>query len=334
MRRTAATGAMLAAFLAGCSIAEPAGLARHEFEEPHMGTRVRVVLYAASPDEARAAATAAFDVMRAVDAGMSDYRPDSELSRLSARSGAGPVDVSPELRGLLELARDVSRNSDGAFDVTVGPLVELWRDARRRKVLPTAEEIAVAKARTGYERMSFPGPGRVELETPGMKLDLGGIAKGYACDRALAAMAALGVRRAFVDAGGGMALGEPPPGKPGWSIAMLGDRSRILVLSACGVATSGDSEQFVEIDGTRYSHIVDPATGLGLRRREMATVLAKDGTTADALATACCVLGPERALALAAGLRVEAWIQCIEDGRRRRAETPGFAARTAPYPED
>lgn len=335
MKGTTATGALLAALLAGCIVAEAAPLARYEFEEPHMGTRVRIVLYADSAARAGAAATAAFDVMRAVNSRMSDYLPDSELSRLSAAAGQGPKSVSPELFEVLDAAQRTSRASAGAFDVTVGPLVRLWRQSRKARQLPAPEALSAARSLTGHDRVILSKPDSVLLVTPGMQLDLGGIAKGHACDRALAAMAALGVPCALVDTGGGLALGDPPPGQAGWKIGLLGDRTRILVLSRCGVATSGDSEQFVEIDGVRYSHILNPATGLGLTRQEMATVVAPDGMTADALATACCVLGGPRALELAASRPgCEVWLQWVEDRRRKRVESPGFARLTAPATED
>jgi len=163
-----------------------------------------------------------------------------------------------------------------------------------------------------------------------MVLDVGGIAKGYACDRAIAALKNAGISRALVDTGGGMALSDPPPGKDGWRIGMLGDESRILVLSNCGVSTSGDTEQYVEIGGVRYSHIIDPATGLGLTNRAMATVIAKDGLTSDALDTPICILGAERGLRMATANGAEAWTQWIDGKRRRRAETPGFFRHLAP----
>jgi thiamine biosynthesis lipoprotein len=297
-----------------------------------MGTRVRVVMYAASREEAEAAAKAAFDVMRDVNDRMSDYLPESELSRLSASAGRGPLMVSAPLFDLLAVSLAHSRASGGAFDVTLGPLTRLWRRSRKSGTLPDPAEVKAARDRSGHLHVRMdPQAGTVELAKPGMLLDLGGIAKGYACDRALAAMKARGISRAFVDTGGGMALGDPPPGKAGWTIGLLGDPRRVLVLSNCGVATSGDSEQAIEIGGVRYSHIVDPATGLGLTRGEMATVIAPTGMDADVLATACCVRGPERALELIASRPgTEAWVQCVADRRRKRVESPGFAALTRP----
>jgi thiamine biosynthesis lipoprotein len=297
-----------------------------------MGTRVRVVLYAESRPHAEAAARAAFDVMRDVNARLSDYLPESELSRLSSAAGRGPVAVSAPLFDILGTSLEHSKASDGSFDVTLGPLIRLWRRSRRSGALPDAAELDAARDRSGHARLRLDPKARTaELLVPGMLLDLGGIAKGYACDRALAAMRSRGITRAFVDTGGGMALGDPPPGKDGWTIGLLGDPRRVLVLSNCGVATSGDSEQAVEIGGVRYSHIVDPATGLGLTRGEMATVIAPTGMDADALATACCVRGPERALELIASKPgTEAWVQCVADRRRKRVESPGFAALTRP----
>jgi len=317
--------------LGGCIIAEPVRLARYEFDEPHMGTTVRVVLYAPTPELAERGRTAAFDVMRQVDDLMSDYKPDSELSRLSAAAGKGPRPVSQALYDVLESSRWTAAASDGAFDITVGPLVRLWRRSRKEGKLPTPAEVQAAKALVGIDQLALdPGRRTAELRKPGMILDLGGIAKGYACDKALAALRALGITRALVDTGGGMALGDPPPDKAGWRIGMLGDSSKILQLSNCGVSTSGDVEQFVEIDGVRYSHVINPETGLGLTNQAMATVVAKDGLTSDALDTPICILGAERGLKMAAANGVEAWTQWVEGGRRHRAETRGFARFLAP----
>lgn len=315
----------------GCIIAEPAPPARYEFTEPHMGTQVRVVFYARTPDQADQGRRAAFAVMKEVDDLMSDYKPDSDLSRLSAAAGRGPQKISRALYDVLESSLRTAALSDGTFDITVGPLVRLWRRSRKELRLPSPEDVAKARALVDHRKLRLdPAAGTAELLVPGMILDLGGIAKGYACDRAIAALKALGIESALVDAGGGMSLSAPPPGKPGWRIGMLGDSSRILQLSDCGVSTSGDIEQFVEIDGVRYSHIIDPATGLGLTNRAMATVVARDGLTSDALDTPVCILGAERGLAMIAANGADAWTQWIDGKKRRRAETPGFARFVAP----
>jgi len=318
--------------LGGCILPEEGPLARYEFEEPHMGTKVRVIFYASTPEQAKQGRIAAFAVMKEVDDLMSDYKPDSELSRLNRAAGKGPQSVSLPLFEVLEASIRTAEMSDGAFDITAGPLVKLWRRTRKERKLPGADEIAAAKALVDYRRLLLDrGRRTAELKTEGMALDLGGIAKGYACDRAIRALKSRGITRALVDTGGGMALGDPPPEKPGWRIGMLGDASRILVLSNCGVSTSGDVEQFVEIDGKRYSHIIDLATGLGLTNQAMATVIAPDGLTSDALDTPICILGSDRGLKMASSQKgVEAWTQWIENGRRKRAETPGFARYSVP----
>lgn len=317
--------------LGGCILAEPAPLARYQFEEPHMGTEVRLVFYASSSEQADAGRRAAFAVMKRIDDLMSDYKPDSELSRLSAAAGQGPQPVSQELYDVLESSLHTAEISEGTFDITIGPLVRLWRRSRKDGMLPGPDEIRTAKALVDYRQLRLDPKARTaELLRPGMILDVGGIAKGYACDQGIAALKAAGITRALVDTGGGMALSDPPPDKDGWRIGMLGDSSKILILSNCGVSTSGDTEQFVVIQGVRYSHVIDPATGLGLTNRAMATVVAKDGLTSDAIDTPICIMGAERGLKMATASGAEAWTQWIEDKRRHRAETPGFSRYLAP----
>jgi FAD:protein FMN transferase len=314
------------ALLGACSLSEEAALSEHVFVEPYMGTRVTIKLWTDSPARAERAARAGFDVFQALDATMSDYKPDSELSRLSDAAGTGPRAVSPELYDVLVESKRIAERTGGAFDVTIAPVVLLWRKARKERSLPDPDTLRKARALVGHADLAL-HQGRAELKRAGMRLDLGGIAKGYACDKALAALAHEGVTRAYVDAGGGMSIGDPPPGREGWRIGMIGDARRVLRLKNCGVATAGDLEQFVEIDGRRYSHIVDPATGLGLTNRAMCTVVAPSGFAADAVDTAVCVLGAERGFALGG---FEAWMSWMDGDRVRVAETPGFAALTAP----
>ncbi len=313
--------------LGGCILPEEGALARFEFSEPHMGTRVRVVFYARDEDHAERGRKAAFAAIAAVDASMSDYKPDSEISLLGRHAGGPPREVSPALFEVLSASLAASELSGGAFDVTVAPLVRLWRGARKERKLPAPEEIAEAKSRTGWRRLELdPGRRTARLAGAGMGLDLGAIAKGYACDRAVAALAGEGIEAAMIDTGGGYAFGDAPPGRDGWRIQVADREDAVLVLRGCGVATSGDTEQFVEIGGVRYSHLVDPSTGLGLTNRAMVTVVAPDGLRADALSTAVSLLGPERGLEMLG--RVEgthAWFRWVEAGRLRSRETPGFS---------
>lgn len=281
-----------------------AELTRFQYTEVHMGMQARIVLYAPSEPVARAGAAAAFRRIGELDAIMSDYRQDSELRRLCDRAGGGPVRVSRDLFRVLQRAQEIAKWSDGAFDVTCGPLIALWRQARRDGRLPSQEAVTAAKALVGFRNLRLhPRRQAVELLKPGLRLDLGGIAKGYACDAAVAMLRARRLSRCMVDMGGDIVLGDAPPGRAGWEIENLNaerDEDRILTLSRCGVSTSGDIEQFVEIDGVRYSHIVDPRTGLGVTSRLAATVVAPKGELSDPLATAVCVLGPDAGRRLAA----------------------------------
>ena len=201
-------------------------------------------------------------------------------------------------------AEELSRKSDGAFDVTVGPVVQLWRHARRTQELPDPKEFAAARAKVGYEKVKLDAAKKtVQLTTPGMQLDLGGIAKGYAADEALKLLREkFGITSALVAAAGDIACGDPPPGKDAWTIDIApiakSQKPRSLHLANAAVSTSGDLEQFVVIGGVRYSHVLDPHTGLGLTGRRSVTVIAPNGTTADSMTKAVSVLDPEKALKL------------------------------------
>lgn len=300
----------LAILMVGVSALSAAGqdaqLERFEFQQIRMGVPFRLALYAPDEVSANRAARAAFRRVRHLNSVLSDYDPDSELSRLCRLSGPGrPVKVSDELLLVLSRSLALSRRTDGAFDVTVGPVVKLWRKARRNKTLPPADQLAAALDRVGYRQVRLDlEAGKVALMQEGMQLDLGGIAKGYAADEALRVLAEHGVTRALVDAGGDIVVGDPPPGKRGWTIGIAsldapdGQPSRYLLLKNAAVATSGDAFQYIQIGGKRYSHLVDPQTGLGLTQRSSVTVIASDGITADSLASAVSVLGPHRGLEL------------------------------------
>lgn len=266
-----------------------------------MGVRVQVTGYAPSAEAGEKATVAAFARFGELDAIFSDYRRDSEAMRLCAAAQPGrPQVAGEELFRVLERAQEIARLSDGAFDVTCGPLVRLWREARKAAQLPTPEQVAAARAATGWRNMRLtPGARLVTFDQPGMTLDFGGIVKGYACDQALAVLRRHGVTRALVEAGGDMAASGPPPGEKGWRVRILGLEPRLIFLAHQALSTSGDAAQFVEIGGVRYSHIVDPRTGIGLTNRRQVSILAREGLMSDPLATALCVMDPEAGRALA-----------------------------------
>lgn len=268
-----------------------------------MGVVARIVVYAPEDYIAKWACSQAFRKIERLEELMSDYRNDSELMWLCKEGHIAPVKVSDDLFFVLERAIELSQRSRGAFDITVGPFVSLWRKARQTKQLPTEEELNEARKLVGWEKVQLdPSTRTVKLAVPGMKLDLGGIAKGYAADCALKVLKRFGLSRALVELGGDIVLGDPPPNRKGWRIGILseqGKAEKILELANCAISTSGSTEQFVEIAGRRYAHIVDPKTGLGLTKLVLVTVIAKDGITADSLATALFVLGEREGRELA-----------------------------------
>ena len=311
---------------------------RFEYARPLMGTEFRIVLYGADQARADAAADAAFDRIAELEDELSDYDPQSELARLG-RSTDGelptdPIRVSEDLFDVLALAVEVCDASGGAFDVTVGPYVRLWRRARRQGELPSRARLDEASVSVGRRGLELdPARRTVRLCAPAMRLDLGGIAKGYAVDRALDVLEARGIESALVAGGGDIRLGHAPPGRPGWEIGLVelgapgSPDAPGVVLADAAISTSGDLERYVELDGKRYSHVIDPRSGWALEERRLVTVIAEDGARADALATAVCVLGAEDGIELVERIRgARAQVTELRGDRRE-------VFRSASFPE-
>lgn len=336
---------------------------------PRMGTTFHLVLYGSERGAAEGAAEAAFDELVRLDGILSDYDPASELSALS-RTSREPLpsawtDLSPELSAVLSRAREIAACSEGAFDVTCGAATRLWRRAIREGELPEESEIQRARADWRALELSADG-GRARWLRSGLRLDLGGIAKGFTLDRMLLVLERRGFPRALVIGGGDVVAGLAPPGRKAWRIRLApptppraaGDGSgvgapevgrdaqslgaapdglalgpgveqpRWIELTRGAVATSGDLYRAVELGGVRHSHIVDPRTGRALVTRAGASVLAADAMTADGLATAATVLGPESCARLLPCFPGVA-LRVVADGpdAPRSFETPGFPAR-------
>lgn len=295
--------AVLLAVLMAQNPALPAEAHRHEFRAVCMGTEFRILLYTTNASTATSASQLAFDRVRQLDAILSDYNPESELMRLCDQAGRPPLRVSDDLFTVLENAIDLASRSEGAFDPTINPVVRLWRRARRDRELPDPEHLARARALVGYQHVELDPKARTaRLAKPGMKLDFGGIAKGFAAQEALKVLSAQGIKSALVAAAGDIAVSAAPPGAEGWKVAIApletGGPAPELLLTHAAVSTSGDAEQFVKIEGKRYAHIVDPRTGLGVVGRASVTVVAPDGMTADGLDTTVFIMGAERGLPL------------------------------------
>lgn len=261
-----------------------------------MGVDARVIVYAPDQPTAEDACAAAFARIAALDSIMSDYRRDSELMRLCDRAGGPPVKVSDDLFLVLRRSQEVAKHSDGAFDITVGPLIGLWRQARKSAVLPDPAALARARKLVGWQKLRLnERTHTARLTTPGMKLDLGGIAKGYAADEAQKVLKKHGISHALVELGGDIVVTDPPPGAEGWKIRVpnAGDDQgpADLLFANRAISTSGDTEQYKVIAGKRYSHVVEPRTGQALTSRVQVTLTAADGLTSDPLSTALSILG-------------------------------------------
>lgn len=316
--------------------AAPEGeMQRHVFTEPLMGTTFRVTLYANDSQLARAAADSAFARAHVLNGLLSDYDAQSELSRLSATAGSGEqVPVGPELWELLEKAALVWEQSNGAFDITAGPYVRLWRSLRRQTGarLPDQAVLDSLAERVGQQYLLL-NDGYVELLRPGMLLDPGGIGKGFTADRMMEVLRSFGVESALVDAGGDLVASNPPPGELGWPVQLTAHEEdgrpvpRMLWLGNNALATSGDLFQYAVIDGQRYSHIIDPKTGLGLTEGRTVTVIGYNGALTDAYSTALSVMPVEKALELVNSLRqYEAYIEIDTPSGVMLHESKGFSS--------
>jgi FAD:protein FMN transferase len=280
-------------------------LQRYESVEPYMGTLVKITLYSSDEQAATKAFRVAFDRIADLDRILSDYKPDSELNHLTRTAVGHAVYVSHELFTVLAASQNLAEATSGAFDITQGPVIRLWREARTSGRVPDADALQEARSRSGYKKLHLDAARQTAtLDQPGMALDVGAIGKGYAASEALAALTRLGVRRALVAVSGDLAFSDAPPGQRGWRIDIhsddpsLADVPRVLELTNAAISTSGSAEQHLDVGHRRYSHIVDPSTGMGLVDDITVTVIAPDGLEADGLDTAVSVVGRDRGLSL------------------------------------
>ena len=261
-----------------------------------MGTMVEITVI--PPDDE--AIKAAFEQIKKVDALMSTYKENSEVSILNRE---GENHLSAETLQVIREAINFSEITGGTFDITCRPLINLWKKAKKEKVIPSPEQIKEALSLVGYEKILLEGE-MVRFKQKGMQIDLGGIAKGYAVDRAIEALRKNGIRRALVNAGGDLyALGTGPGGEK-WPVGIQDPRQEdkllgIIKVKDVGVATSWDYRRYFTIEGRRFSHIVNPKTGQTVQDVPMSvTIIAPNATTTDALATGVFVLGPKKGIEL------------------------------------
>jgi thiamine biosynthesis lipoprotein len=274
---------------------------RQEFFHPQMGTLFQVILYAKDTVQGKAIAQELFDRIDTLNAIFSDYLETSEINRISASAGTGQkIKVSAEMWRLIAVSQKVSRKGEGAFDLSIGPLSKLWRRAFRQTQFPALAEIKTAKEKVNYRFIQrYPLTKKIRLTKAGMRLDAGGIAKGFAVDECFKILRKAGISSALVAAGGDIRVGAVPPDKAAWTIASKGLNGKgetvdvELSLEREAVSTSGDTYRYLEWEGQRYSHIIDPRTGLGIQHRQFSRLAGPRSTLADALATAINVLNAE-----------------------------------------
>jgi thiamine biosynthesis lipoprotein len=314
-----------------CSESEAPEATRLTFNA--MDTFVMIELRA--PDAAELGADAADEIAR-IEGLLSRFDPESDISRINAATVGEAVSVSPETIAVLQKAAEVSRLSGGAFDVTVGPLIKLWKAAGKAGRMPADEDLAAARALVSHDAIEINAEANtVVKKIDGLSVNLGALAKGYGADRAAKVMRAGDAEAGFVDAGGdGFFFGLNGSGKP-WRVGIRDPRpdrktelTDVVGISDMAVVTSGDYERFVIIDGKRLSHIIDPRTGMSADGPDSVTVIAADAITADAWATALSVLG-EKGADAARKADVEYLMYYVEGEGLRTVESPGFAAYRA-----
>jgi thiamine biosynthesis lipoprotein len=273
-----------------------------KYHQVSMGTLIEITLVGDDEEATIKATLQAFQEIKRIEQLMSPWIESSDVFRINRSAGKEWVKVSPETFKVIQKAKEISELSGGGFDITVGPLTQLWRMAREKKVPPPLEELKQKLDLVNFKNMMMDQEGKVFLKKREMAIDLGGIAKGYAVDRAFELFNSLGHENLIVNAGGDLRTGGLKLDQP-WIIGIQDPRApqkmmaRVSVSDAA-IATSGDYEKFFIYQGKRYHHIFNPRDGFPTEGCQSVTILCKEGMVADALATAVFVLGPEKGYAL------------------------------------
>ncbi len=273
---------------------------RYEDSRISMACAYSIVAYGEDESKASAAVTAALDEVDRIDRLMSHYKPESPLSQLNRKAASEAVKVEPELFDFIAECLHYSRESNGAFDVTVGPLLKAWGFFRGEGRMPKAGELAEARSKVGWQHVILDNKEKtIRFDRAGVELDLGGIAKGYAVDRAVEVLKQHGINRALVSACGSTIYGlGSPPGEDAWKVKLRdpvsSQKTAMTVrLKDRALSVSGSYEKFFDLGGKRYSHIFDPRTGWPVQGVLSVAVLTNDGTTGDALDNVLYVSGVE-----------------------------------------
>lgn len=315
--------------LSGC--APSTGLSLMEYKEArgYLGTNVTIHCFYEPQKDISLVIKKCWEKMDQIQKELNAYSKEGDLALIN-QSGFNGVEVHQETFRLLKDCLELCRLSQGAFDITVFPLVELWKDAAVKGHLPDKEALETVKRKVGYQNIRLQEPNRVFLAQEGMKLDLGAIVSGYACDEISAILDAGGIQDYLVDTAGEIFCRGKEAGKRPWKIGLQDPANKEMVLMAfelrdkC-VSTSGNYEKFYTIEGVKFSHIIDPVSGYPQKDVVSATVIARTGRQADALSTALCVLGGKRGIAVIKTIKdAQAMIIERKDGRTVTYKTDGF----------
>ncbi len=295
-----------------------------------MGSPLNIIMVTDDSLKAASLANACYAMVDSFNHIFSDYDSTSELGILNAHTIQITKKLSPELMNILAISQKAYIQSREAFDITVAPLSLLWRKVRKEKQFPDSSTVQEQRKKVGFSKLWLNEKNQTLTLPVGMRLDLGGIGKGYIAQKIIDLLKTKGITQALADAGGDMAMTKAPDGTNGWTIGVNIPETtdellpKRLLLQNMAVATSGDAYQFFEHNGLKYSHIIDPRTGYGIQSQRNVTVIAKDGATADWLATACSILPIEEAKQLAQKMGAEVLITVLKDEKVVYYASSGF----------
>lgn len=305
---------------------------RFESTQSKMGSPFTLIFYSDDSVSAKLAAEECFKYVDEMNAIFSDYDSTSELSKLSKVAGLDTfVRLSPMFYDIMKRSYNAWKQSQKKFDITIGALTILWRKAIKTKQFPLQKEIDHARSQSGYRHVIIDTINKkIKILQPGLKFDLGGIAKGYVAQKVIDHLALQNILSALVDAGGDIVTGNPPPGSQHWRLSIALPQSEILQSSKnilvrdAAVATSGATYQHIDYNGKQYSHIIDPETGYGVTFNRNVTVIAKDGATADWLASACSILPIQKAKKITQHEGAAVYMTWYKKGKLKTSSTKNF----------
>ena len=304
---------------------------KFSYSEMKMGSAFNLIIVSADSNKANHLARKSYELVDSLNHIFSNYDSSSELSKINASAGLLPYKMSTAMLDLVQKSQYAYIQSKGAYDISIGPLSSLWRNARKAKLFPEASTVIATKKLVGFAQIKINKRlGTIFLPSVDMHLDFGGIAKGYIAQWVINFLKANGIQQALVDAGGDIVMSGAPLNQQGWLIGVnlpeTTDQllNKKLQLSNCSVATSGDVFQFIEYKGVKYSHIINPLTGYGVTNLRNVTIVAKTGATADWLATACSILPIQEAKQLAISHQAALLITTLKNGKLVFEATPSF----------